>query len=133
MCKFGTLKSTLKFGTARKVPHVINRRITISIKYVSCSSFGPIAMTDRLLREIFCRYSATKSVSDGDGIVSSMFMKMCREADLLNNTSFRKQEADILFAKMKEVNKFKMDYKSFKVIIFRCFDCQELTFFFLRL
>ena len=72
-------------------------------------------MSDKLIHDIYCRYSATKSVSDGDGIVSSMFMKMCQEADLLNNSSFRKQEADILFIKMKDVNKFKMDFRAFKV------------------
>jgi hypothetical protein len=71
--------------------------------------------TKAYFNEIYERYSATKSVSERqDGIVSSMFYKMCKEAGILNDSTFRKQDADLLFTRMKPPNHIKIDKSIFR-------------------
>jgi hypothetical protein len=76
------------------------------------------AMSNHYFNEVYERYSTTKSVSEKkDGIVSSMFFKMCKESNILNDTTFRKQDADLLYTRLKPPHQFKMERSIFRDLL----------------
>jgi hypothetical protein len=67
-----------------------------------------------LLNEVFFLYAESRPNGE-TGIVSSMFIKLCQDADLFNNHSFGKQEAELIFSKLKGYAKFRLDVHTLKV------------------
>lgn len=90
-------------------------------------SSGGVKDQDILIEDAYCLLSTTKTVAGNSGIVSFVFIKMCREANLLDNLTFRNEDADILFSKMKRKGQIKLDLRGFRVSPkmvndFHCFD-----------
>ncbi len=71
---------------------------------------------DKVLNEVFLHYAATKSLCNSShGIISARFIKMCSDALLLNEFDFKREDADVLFVKVKKKGKSKLDFLDFKV------------------